>query len=336
MSVAESMLREDEDLIAEIEVDHRRQFGTDRIGSVLVTNQRILFLYLSEGAWVRFDSHQLSSEPLAQYRDGEPRTVFVPEPDTESVSKLQSEYIKTVEAETGTSYFMDILDEEGTDPSIAPSECTCERISSNEVLVEDQNLELEEHFDENEFRFVSCKKCYQIYGRYREGKKASLKKLFSADWLLDGDLSLDSIVELGGDEAFAIYHAPGASIRVQDAVLTLSHIASRTDDVVSTYKHEYQHALCYIRDGDMVAYLTWEKHEKGLILSQLYVCEAYRGDGIATELVSEWYKHFCDSYQYYADEPTSGGRAVLSSIGHLGGDSAPAQEVLSLDPMSFG
>lgn len=335
MSIGKGMLENDENLVAEVEVEQSRQFGTSRIGSILVTDQRILFLY-QDGSLETLDSHQLSSEPFAQYSEGDLRTVFVPEPDNEPVSELQSEYIKTVEAKTGTSYFMNILDEAGNEPSVAPSECTCERLSSNEVLVEDQNLELEEHFTESEFRFLSCRKCYQIYGRYREGKKASLTKLFSSDWLLGGDTSLDSIVELGQDDAFAISQAPGDSIRVQDAVVTLSHIASRSDDIVSTYKHEYQHALCYIFDDEMAAYLTWEEHEKGPILSQLYVREEHRGKGIAKDLVSEWYERVCDTEHYYTDELTEGGRAVLLSAGHIGGKEAPATEVLSLDPMSFG
>lgn len=335
MSIGERVLENDENLVAEVEVEHRRQFGTSRIGSILVTDQRILFLY-QDGSLETLDSHKLSSEPFAQYSDEELRTVFVPEPDNEPVSELQSKYIKTVEAKTGTSYFVDILDESGNEPSVDPSECTCERLSSNEVLVEDQNFELEEHFAENEFRFVSCKKCYQIYGRYREGRKVSLKKLFSADWLLGGGTSLDSIVELGQDDAFAISQGPGDSIRVQDAVVTLSHIASRSDDIVSTYKHEYQHALCYILGDEMAAYLTWEEHEKGPILSQLYVREEHRGEGIATDLVSAWYERVCDTEHYYADELTDGGRAVLSSAGHLRGKEAPAREVLSLDPMAFG
>ena len=336
MSMMGRVLEDDEAPVAEIEVEHRRQAGTNRIGSILVTEQRIIFLYLSDGTWERFDSHQLASKPFAQHTDGELRTVFLPEPDDEPVSELQSEYIKTVEAKTGTSYFVDILDGVGDEPSVDPPECTCERLSSNEVLVEDQNFELEEHFTENEFRFVSCKKCYQIYGRYREGRKASLKKLFSADWLLGGGTLPDSIVELGQDDAFAISQAPGDSIRVQDAVVTLSHIASRSDDIVSTYKHEYQHALCYILDDEMAAYLTWEEHEKGPILSQLYVREEHRGKGIATDLVSGWYERVCDTEHYYADELTDGGRAVLTSAGHLRGKAAPAREVLSLDPMAFG
>jgi len=203
------------------------------------------------------------------------------------------------------------------------------------VLVEDENMELDEYFDANEFRFVFCKDCYQIYGRYRRGKKASLKKLFSTDWLLGGDLSPTSIVEFGEDDAFALHHAPGASIRVQDAVLTLSHIAERSVDVISTYKFEYQHTLCYIDDDEMAAYLAWEDHERGPILSQLYVREAYRGESIAADLVSCWYEQVCESDHYFADELTEGGSRVLSSIGHLDGEPATAREVLSLTSMGF-
>lgn len=336
MSIRERMLKDGEGLVAEVEVESRGQFGTSQIGSILVTDHRILFLQLSNGSWKKFDSHQLSSDPFAQHTDRELRTVFVPEPDNEPVAELQSKYIKTVESTTGTSYFTEILEEAGNEPTKNPSECTCERLSSNEVLVEDQNLELEERFGKNEFRFVSCKKCYQIYGRYREGKKHSLTKLFSADWLLDGNTSFDSIVELGQDDAFAIHHAPGDSIRVQDAIVTLSHIASRSNDIVSTYKHDYQHALCYILADEIVAYLTWEEHERGPILSQLYVREEHRQKGIAEEMVSGWYERVCDADHYYADELTDGGRAVLSSAGHLGSKEVPAREVLSLDPMAFG
>lgn len=336
MTFREIGIENDETLVAEMDVEHRSKFGSSQIGSVLVTNRRIIFLYQSNNSWTQFAIHRLSTEPFAQYKDGELHSIFILESDAEQVSRLKSEYVEKVEDVTGASYFMDVLNEEGQERPVEPSECTCERISSNRVLVEDDNPELAEYFDENEFRFVSCKSCYRIYGRYREGKKTSLSKLFSADWLLTGDFSPESIVEFGEDGAFGIHHVPDASIRAQDAVLTLSHIASRSDDVVSTYKHEYQHALCYVQSGEVAGYLTWENHDRGPILSQLYVRAGFRGEGIATALVSGWYERVCESEHYFADELTSGGKAVLDSIGHLEGDSPPAREVLSLTPMAFG
>ncbi|MFC7197608.1 hypothetical protein ACFQL4_28790 [Halosimplex aquaticum] len=83
-------------------------------------------------------------------------------------------------------------------------------MSSNKVLVENENMELGEDFDEEEFRFVSCEDCFRIYGRYRHGKKASLNKLFSADWLFGGDLSYESIVDFDNEDAYAIHHTPAA------------------------------------------------------------------------------------------------------------------------------
>ncbi|WP_458186265.1 hypothetical protein [Haladaptatus sp. NG-WS-4] len=336
MQLAGHVLDDGEDLIAEIEVEYRRQFNTEHLGSVVVSNRRIIFIYRSDGSWNRFASHQLSAEPFAQYRHGELDSVFIPEPDLDQVSQLKADFIAEVEAETGVSYFMDVLENASREPPVDPRDCTCEHISSNKVLVEDENMELAEHFGENEFRFVSCADCFRIYGRYRRGKKTSLNKLFSADWLLSGDFSPASIVELGEDDAYAIHHIPDGSTRVQDAVLTLSHIANRSDAVVSTYKHEYQHALCYISGDEVAGYLTWEDHDRGPILSQLFVREEHREEGIAATLVSNWYEYVCDTDHYFADELTSGGRAVLSSIGHLDGDSPRAREVLSLTPMAFG
>lgn len=176
MIFGESKLEDDETLVAELDVEHRSKFGSNQLGSVLVTNHRIIFLYRSNSSWNRFASHELSTEPFAQYHDGELYSIFILESDAEQVSRLKSEYVEKVEDVTGTSYFMDVLKEEGQERPVEPSECTCERISSNRVLVEDDNPELDEYFDENEFRFVSCKNCYRIYGRYREGKKASLSK----------------------------------------------------------------------------------------------------------------------------------------------------------------
>jgi GNAT superfamily N-acetyltransferase len=336
MTFGEVELEEGEYPVAEMDVEHRSEFRSTRIGSVLVTNQRIIFLYQSAESWKKFATHQLSSEPFAQYRDGDLFSIFILESDAEPVSQLKSDYIEKVEDITGTTYFLDVLDGESQDPPLEPSECVCDHISSNRVLVESENVELDEYFDENEFRFVSCKSCYRIYGRYRDGRKASLDKLFSADWLLTGDLPPEAIVEFGEDDAFGIHHVPGASTRTQDTVLTLSHIAARSGDVVSTYKHEYQHALCYVLADEVTGYLTWEEHDRGPIMSQLYVREGHRGEGIATALVSGWYKYVCESEHYFADELTGGGKAVLESLGHLGDDSAPAQEVLSLTPMAFG
>lgn len=335
MALAGDVLDEGEEFVAEIKVEHKQQFGSQRIGSILVSDRRVVFSYRSGESWETFSDHELTSTPFAQYRNGERHAIFIPEPDAETVSQLESEYIEKVEAETGTTHFLEIIEEASDDPPVDPSACTCERISSNNVLVEDENMELDEYFDANEFRFVSCKDCYQIYGRYRRGKKASLKKLFSADWLLGGDLSPTSIVEFGEDDAFALHLDPGASICVQDAVLTLSHIAERSVDVISTYKFEYQHVLCYIDGDEMAAYLMWEDHERGPILSQLYVREEYRGEGIAADLVSYWYEQVCESDHYFADELTEGGRRVLSSTGHLDGEPATAREVLSLTSMGF-
>ena len=335
MALAGDVLDEGEEFVAEVEVEYKQQFGSQRIGSILVSDLRVVFLYRPGESWKTFCDHELSSTPFAQYRNGELTTVFIPEPDLEPISQMKTEYIEEVEAETGATHFLEIMEEAKDGPPVDPSNCTCERISSNKVLVEDEHMELEEYFGENEFRFVSCKDCHQIYGRYRHGKKASLKKLFSADWLLGGDLSPTSIVEFGQDDAFALHHAPGASIRVQDAVLTLSHIAERSDDVISTYKFEYQHALCYIDGDELAAYLTWEDHEREPILSQLYVREEYRGEGIAANLVSCWYEQVCESDRYFADELTKGGRRVLASTGHLDGEPAPAREVLSLTSMGF-
>ena len=336
MSLAENVLSADEEQVAEIPVEHREQFGSNRIGSVVVSEDRVLFFYLSDGSWTQFAEYELSSKPFAQHRDRELYSVFLPAPDGKHVSKLKSEFISEVEHETGLSYFMDVLEANGREPAVNPTECDCSRISSNGVLVEDENMELSEYFDEHEFRFVSCKECFKIYGRYREGKKASLNKLFSADWLLGGDLDVNSIIEVGQQDIFAIHHPPNGSIRTQDAVLTLSHIGNRSSEIISTYKHEYQHAFCYIQHGEMVGYLSWEEHDRGAIQSQLYIREKYRGNGLASTLVSDWYKTVCDSDQYFADELTDGGRAVLDSIGHLDLDSGPAREVYSLTPMAFG
>ncbi|OVE85106.1 hypothetical protein [Natronolimnobius baerhuensis] len=336
MSFTESVLRKDETHIAEVPVEHQQQFNKKRIGSIIVSDKRCILLHLNEGSWEIFDEHKLSSEPFAQYRKNELYSVFFPMPDGERISQLKSEYISNVEDITGSSYFMNAFGEMNQEPDIEPDDCRCERISSNKVLVESENSELSESFGEQEFRLVSCKDCHKIYGRYREGRKASFNKLFSADWLLGGDSTSESIVEIGKDEAFAIHHPPHGSTRVQDAVLTASQIPRWSDDVVSTYKHEYQHALCYIQDEEMAGYLTWEDHDKGPILSQLYVRNEHREEGIAATLVSEWSEKVCESDHYFADDLTTGGRAVLESIDHLDTRSGPAQEVYSLIPMAFG
>lgn len=79
---------------------------------------------------------------------------------------------------------------------------------------------------------------------------------------------------------------------------------------MSTYKHDYQHALCYVLDDMVAGYLTWEPHEREPILSQSFIREEYRRQGLATDLVSSWYENVCDSEHYFADEPTTGGKAV--------------------------
>lgn len=135
-------LEEGEYPVAEMDVERRSQFGPTRIGSVLVTSRRIIFLYQSGESWKRFASHQLSSEPFAQYRDGELFSVFILESDADPVSQLKSEYIEKVEDVTGTTYFLDALEEASQDPPVEPSECACDRISSNKVLVESENAEL--------------------------------------------------------------------------------------------------------------------------------------------------------------------------------------------------
>lgn len=336
MSSAERVLEEEETLVVEMEVEHRRQFGSVQIGSVLFTDRRAVFSYQSNGAWTQFGEADLSAEPFAQYVDGELRAVFIPATDSDAILQLQSDYIEEVESVTGLSSAMSVLGEASRDPPVDPAECTCNRMSSNKVLVENENMELGEDFDEEEFRFVSCEDCFRIYGRYRHGKKASLNKLFSADWLFGGDLSYESIVDFDNEDAYAIHHTPSGPVRVQDALLVLSHIGSRSEEVVSTYKHDYQHALCYVLDDAVVGYLTWEPHERGPILSQLYIREEYRGQGLAADLVSGWYENVCDSEHYFADEPTSGGKAVLSSIGHLDRASGPAREVHNLTPLAFG
>ncbi|WP_254808441.1 hypothetical protein [Natronosalvus amylolyticus] len=336
MPFAESVLQKDETHIAEVPVEYQKQFNRHRIGSIIVSDERCVFLYLDGDSWKKFTEYQLSSEPFAQYRNNDLYAVFLPMPDGERISQLKSKYISKVKDVTGASYFTDILEEESQEPPIQPDDCDCKRISSNNVLVENENAELGESFDEQEFRLVSCKDCYKIYGRYRKGRKASLNKLFSADWLLSGDSSPESIIELGMDDAYAIHHPPGGSTQIQDAVLTLSQIASRSDDIISTYKHEYQHALCYIQSDNMAGYLTWEDHDRGPILSQLYVRNGHRGEGIAASLVAGWYETICESDQYFVDDLTTGGRAVLESIEHLDRGSGPAREVYSLIPMTFG
>jgi len=50
----------------------------------------------------------LTATPFAQYRNGELQAIFIPEPDVKTVSQLESEYIEKVEAETGTTHFLEI------------------------------------------------------------------------------------------------------------------------------------------------------------------------------------------------------------------------------------
>jgi predicted GNAT family acetyltransferase len=328
--------KDKERIIADIEVERRQRFPSDRIGRILVTDSRIEFSYRSDGSSTSFGEHELSMEPFAQYVDDDLKAVFMTAADDEAVSQLKSDYIDAVAETTGLSHSMDVLADASPAPENDVSECSCTLISSNNVLVENENMELSVHFDEGEFRFVSCEDCFRIYGRYRHGKKASLTTLTSADWLFEGDLSFESIVEFDGDDAYAIHHSPGGATRARDTILTLSHIGQRSEDIVSTYKHDYQHGLCYVVDDKVVGYLAWESHERGPILSQLYVRETHRGNGFAANLVSGWYDHVCDSTQYFVDELTPGGRAVLSSIGHLSGDSPTAHEVFSQSPMAFG
>jgi len=88
MKLANQVLNENEDLVAEIEVEYRRQFDTEHLGSVVVTDQRIIFLYRSENSWNRFETYQLSSEPFAQYHHKKLKSVFIPEPDIDQVSQI--------------------------------------------------------------------------------------------------------------------------------------------------------------------------------------------------------------------------------------------------------
>ncbi|RLM32886.1 hypothetical protein [Haloarcula sp. Atlit-120R] len=93
MSSAECVLEEEETLVVEMEVEHRRQYGSVQIGSVLFTDRRAVFSYQSNGAWTQFGEADLSAEPFAQYVDGELRAVFIPATDSDAVLQLRSDYI---------------------------------------------------------------------------------------------------------------------------------------------------------------------------------------------------------------------------------------------------
>lgn len=337
MSLNKSDLDDDETHIGTVPVEYREQYRDRQIGKILVSDERAIFKSdYDTGDVETFSEVSLDTEPFSQSRDSELYAVFVLQPDGEQVKNSKAEFISEIEERTGYSHFMDILEEHGNERQTEPGTCPCQRISSNRVLVENENMELGESFSENEFRLVSCEDCFTIYGIYKHGKKTSLRKMVTAEWLLGGDTSIDSIVEFGSENAYGLHFEPGGATRLQELLLTISMSAERSNDIASTFKHEYQHGLVYLVDDETVGYLSWETHDRGPILSQIYIRESHRGKGYAKELVAGWFDRVATSDQYFADELTEGGRAVLEAAGHLNGEDQAAREVISLTPIAFG
>lgn len=337
MSRGTNVLGNNETHIGTIPVEYKEHRREYQIGSILVSDKRVLFRSnYDDDVTKTFEELPLDSEPFAQFHDGELHAVFVPQPDGEDVKNTHSHFISEIEERTGYTYFMDIIQEHGQNAQTDPEDCSCQRISSNNVLVENENMELGQSFSANEFRLVSCEDCYSIYGVYKQGKKTTLRKMMTADWLLGGDTSLDSIVEFGNTDAFGLHYRPSSNTRLRDLLLTISMVAERSNDISSTFKHQYQQGLLYLVDDEVVGYLSWETHDRGPILSQIYVRESHRGEGHATRMVQGWFNQLCDSNQYFADELTEGGRAVLDNAEHLDGDDHAAKEVISLTPLGFG
>jgi len=305
------------------------------IGKIIVTSQRVIFTYLDGDQLQIYKQCLLDNSPLIHRHNQELMAVFFPHPDSRVIYSVESEFIEKVENETGKTYILN--SNKGSSPDKEPVNCRCSRLSDNKVAVETENGELEESFEVEEFRLVSCADCFTIYGIYGSGKKKSLSKVFSADWVLeDENVSYDSIIETESDSEYALYHSGDRQNRLQDVSLTLSLIGQRSDGTISTYKHKYQKSLLYVIDDEIVGYLSWQEVDGNEILSQLFVREEYRSQGVATSIIQTWYTNLCKNELYLVEELTEGGRSVIEKIGHLGNDSEDvAVECCSLVPPAF-
>lgn len=165
-------------------------------------------------------------------------------------------------------------------------------------------------------RVASCEDCgVPMHVEYQDSMVGVWESFIREPWW---DFSESTALESEGLE-FVVKESGTPTTLTDVAVHLLSREAHAEYEPFDHFIGDYN-AVAIVYEEDFVGYLLWNQVSGRVVLQTIYVRPEYRGLGLASRVLEEWYNKVCPSDTYYASEPNEGGFSVLDSVGHTGSD----------------
>lgn len=163
-------------------------------------------------------------------------------------------------------------------------------------------------------RVASCEHCgMPIHVEYEKNTVGVWMSFLREPWW---EFTESTVLEAG--EIELVVKETGTPTTLTDVAI---HLLSREGHVeyepFDHYLGDYN-AVGLLYEDVFIGYLLWNRICGRVVLQTIYVRPEYRGQGLASQLLEEWYRQVCPSNVYYASEPNDGGFSVLESAGHIG------------------
>jgi len=171
-------------------------------------------------------------------------------------------------------------------------------------------------------RVSSCEDCgMPMHVEYQENTVGVWESFLKEPWW---EFTESTVLNSDGFE-LVVKPADSPTTLTDVAIHLLSRAGHAEYEPFDHFLGDYN-AVGILYEEDFVGYLLWNTVSSRVVLQTIYVRPAYRGQGLASQVLENWYSEVCPTETYYASEPNDGGFSVLNSVGHTGSD-GPATPV---------
>lgn len=292
-------------------------------GAMIFSDEAVTMVYNDFLSWNLFTEYELKHDFRVYIDDLMQPEVGVIREDSRILRRLANEFAEKILDETGLAFAPYADPHVGEGVKAAQENCDCCSISEPQVRPAPGLSGLDSE------RIFLCANCGKIHGLEYDRRPILRKKAFDADWVLDGGTA-DRFYDVEVESDFLLYSTGEDIGKLEHAVALMNSIGGSISSSFSAYVPEKHKSLVYVKDeSEITGYLTWTTGPDGtLSLQQLFTREEYRGQGVASTLVSVWEQNFCDEGLFYVEEPNDKSRTLLRTMEYFDGEPEAVEHYL--------
>lgn len=282
-------------------------------GAVIFSDKAVTMIYNNFLSWNLYTEYPLKYD-IKVYNDDllEPEIGVIRE-DAKMLQRITCEFAEKIADSTGMGFGPYVDTQAGDRMKEMRKSCSCNSIRDPQVHRAPGLSGIESD------RIFMCADCTEIHGLEYEGKSIPEAKATDANWILDGETA-DEFINTSIETDYLLYSTGDNIGKLEHAIAYLNAVGGGLSSSFSVYVPENHQALVYVKEDELAGYLTWDSNVGGShALQQLYTRTGYRGQGIASTIITSWVENFCNDNQFYIEKPNKKSRSLFKKLGFFDG-----------------